>query len=74
MKKISIVSLMMALLMLVLCACGTTAEVVSEGESSESTVTSAPKPTPEMKTIGEKTDSETAISLRDRNMPILPRP
>ena len=67
MKKISIISLMMALLMLVLCACGTTAEVVSEGESSESAVSSTPKPTPEMKTIGEKTDSETAISLEVKN-------
>ena len=68
MKKNSIISILMALLMLVLCACGTTAEDVSEGESSDSApVTATPKPTPEMKTIGEKTDSETAVSLEVKN-------
>ena len=68
MKKNSIISILMALLMLVLCACGTTAEDVFEGESSDSApVTAIPKPTPEMKTIGEKTDSETAVSLEVKN-------
>ena len=67
MKKISIISLILALLMLVLCACGTTAEVASEGESSVHVVTPTPKPTPEMKTIGAKTDSESAVSLEVKN-------
>ena len=68
MRKLSIVSFVMALLMLVLCACGTTAEVTSESDSSESSaVTATPKPTPEMKTIGDKTDSETAVSLEVKN-------
>ena len=67
MKKISIISLILALLMLVLCACGTTAEVASEGESSVHVVTPTPKPTPEMKTIGAKTDSETAVALEVKN-------
>ena len=68
MRKLSIVSFVMALLMLVLCACSTTAEVTSESDSSESSaVTATPKPTPEMKTIGEKTDSETAVSLEVKN-------
>ena len=67
MKKISIISLILALLMLALCACGTTTEVASEGESSIHVVTPTPKPTPEMKTIGAKTDSETAVSLEVKN-------
>ena len=68
MRKLSIISFVMALLMLVLCACGTTAEVASESDSSDSVaVTATPKPTPEMKTIGEKTDSETVVSLEVKN-------
>lgn len=68
MRKLSIVSFIMALMMLALCACGTTAEVVSEAGSSDNTVaTVTPKPTPEMKTIGVKTDSETAVSLEVKN-------
>lgn len=67
MKKISIVSLLMVLLMLVLCACGTVAEVASEWKNSISFETNSPKPTPEMKTIGEKTDSETAVSIEVKN-------
>ena len=67
MKKISVISLLMALLMLVLCACGTTEEVTSEEESSISAVTPTPKPTPEMKTIGAKTESETAVAIEVKN-------
>ena len=67
MKKIAVISLLMALLMLVLCACGTTEEVTSEEESTVSAVTPTPKPTPEMKTIGAKTDSETAVAIEVKN-------
>ena len=68
MRKLSIISFILALMMLALCACGTTAEVASESDSSDSAVvTATPKPTPEMKTIGEKTDSETAVSLEVKN-------
>ena len=67
MKKISIISLILALLMLALCACGTTEEVASEGGSSVSVVKPTPKPTPEMKTIGGKTDSETAVAIEVKN-------